>query len=158
MNIQLLILFIVLNVVNVILQTIKSLATVKCGKCMAALINALAYGLYTVVLVYTVCELPLFVKAGVVAVCNLIGVFIVKWLEEKVQKDKLWKVEMTVPKGEQVALMNEFDRNDISFNSTTSYKWAMFNCYCPTKQESHIVREIGKKHGAKFFVTESKVL
>ena len=34
---DLLILFIVLNVTNVIIQTIKSLATVKCGKTVAAL-------------------------------------------------------------------------------------------------------------------------
>lgn len=158
MNIQLLILFICLNVVNVILQTIKSLATVKCGKGMAALVNALAYGLYTVVLVYTVCDLPLFIKAGVVALCNLIGVFIVKWIEEKAQKDKLWKVEMTVAKGMQVKLMNELDKAGISYNSTITYKWALFNCYCSTKRQSHDVREIGKIYGAKFFASEGKVL
>ena len=32
MNTKLLILFIALNIVNVIIQTVKSLATVKCGK------------------------------------------------------------------------------------------------------------------------------
>ena len=78
---KLLILFIVLNVVNVIIQTVKSLATVKCGKGMASIVNAVAYGLYTIVLVYTMCDLPLYLKALVVALCNLVGVFIVKWLE-----------------------------------------------------------------------------
>ena len=59
MNTKLLILFIALNIVNVIIQTVKSLATVKCGKTVAAIVNAVAYGLYTVVVVYTVCDLPL---------------------------------------------------------------------------------------------------
>ena len=59
MNTELLIIFIVLNIVNVIIQTVKSLATVKCGKTVAAIVNAVAYGLYTVVVVYTVCDLPL---------------------------------------------------------------------------------------------------
>ena len=45
MNWNLLWLFVGLNVVNVIIQTVKSLATVKCGKTVAAMVNALAYGL-----------------------------------------------------------------------------------------------------------------
>ena len=50
---NLLIMFIVLSIVNVILQTVKSICTVKCGKGVAALVNAIAFGLYTVVIVYT---------------------------------------------------------------------------------------------------------
>ena len=82
-------LFVVLNVVNVVIQTIKSLATVKCGKGLAAIINALAYGFYTIVVVYMVCELPLWLKVVVVGLCNLVGVFAVKWGEELARKDKL---------------------------------------------------------------------
>ena len=84
--------FVVLNVVNVVIQTVKAIATIKCGKVPAAVINAAAYGLYTIVVVYTVCELPLWLKATVVAVANLVGVYVVKVFEEKARKDKLWKV------------------------------------------------------------------
>ena len=83
MNKELLIVFIVLNIVNVVIQTVKSLATVKCGKTVAAIVNAVAYGLYTVVVVYTVCDLPLWLKVVVVGVANLIGVYVVKYFEEK---------------------------------------------------------------------------
>ena len=96
MDTKLLIIFIVLNIFNVIIQTVKSIATVKCGKGAAALINAVAYGLYTIVTVYLLCDLDLWLKAVIVAVCNLIGVYVVKLLEEKARKDKLWKVEATV--------------------------------------------------------------
>ena len=96
MEMKLLILFIVMNIVNVVIQTIKSIATIKCGKTAAAIINAVAYGLYTVVIVYMMCELELWLKALIVAVANLIGVYVVKLLEEKARKDKLWKVEATV--------------------------------------------------------------
>ena len=87
MDTKLLIIFITLNVVNVIIQTVKSIATIKCGKVMAALVNAIAYGLYTVVVVYTVCDLPLWLKVVVVGVANLIGVYVVKWGEEKSRKE-----------------------------------------------------------------------
>ena len=36
---KLLIIFILLNIVNVIIQTVKSLATIKCGKTMASIVN-----------------------------------------------------------------------------------------------------------------------
>ena len=45
-----LLLFIILNAVNVFVQTIKSICTVKSGKTVAALVNAVAYGIYTVVM------------------------------------------------------------------------------------------------------------
>ena len=93
---NLIILFILLNIANVIIQTVKSIATIKCKKGVAALINAIAYGLYTVVVIYMVCELPLWFKVLVIAVANLIGVYVVKLIEEKSRKDKLWKVEATV--------------------------------------------------------------
>ena len=83
MDTKLLIIFIALNVVNVIIQTVKSIATIKCGKTAAAVVNAIAYGLYTVVVVYTVCDLPLWIKVVIVGGANLIGVYVVKWLEEK---------------------------------------------------------------------------
>ena len=47
MEMKLLILFIVMNVLNVVIQTVKSIATIKCGKTVAAIVNAVAYGLYT---------------------------------------------------------------------------------------------------------------
>ena len=54
---KLLILFIALNIINVILQTVRSICTIKCSKLVASLVNALTYGLYTIVLVYTMCDL-----------------------------------------------------------------------------------------------------
>lgn len=113
MNTRLVLIFIVLNIVNVILQTVKSIATVKCGKTMAALVNAIAYGLYTIVLVYTVCNLPLMLKAIVVAVCNLVGVYVVKLIEERTRKDKLWKVEATVDSKYTQSLHETLNNSDI---------------------------------------------
>lgn len=89
---DLLITFIILNIANVIIQTVKSIATIKCGKTAAALVNAFAYGLYTIVIVYTNADINLWVKVAVVAVANLIGVYVVKYFEEKKRKDQLWKI------------------------------------------------------------------
>lgn len=156
---KLLIIYIILNVINVLLQTIKSIATIKGGKLVSALTNAIAYGLYTVVVVYMMCDLPLWLKATIIGLCNLIGVYIVKWLEEKARRDKLWKIEMTVrnERAEDLAEMLKMAR--ISFNSvTTSGLDTVFNVYSKTQKESLAIKEMAKKFHAKYFVTESKVL
>ena len=74
-----LIVFIVLNVVNVVLQTIKSIATVVCGKWIAAIVNAITFGFYTIVVVFMTADgLGLLWKALIIGVANLVGVFAVK--------------------------------------------------------------------------------
>lgn len=158
MNTELLIIFVVLNIVNVVIQTVKSLATVKCGKTIAALVNAIAYGLYTVVTVYMMCELPLGWKAGIVALCNLVGVWVVKWAEEKARKDKLWKVEATVKPAEMNAIKTFCTVNNVPFSYINIDKYVIFNFYCATQKESALIKTVLNEHNAKYFVSESKTL
>ncbi len=159
MNWNLFWIFVVLNVVNVIIQTIKSIATVKCGKGAAAIINAIAYGLYTIVTVYMLCELPLIWKAGIVALCNLIGVYVVKWCEEKARKDKLWKVEATIPNCHTDELHYDLKAKSIPHNFIEDIgQYTVFNIYCETQKESAIAKVMLDKYKAKYFVSESKTL
>ncbi len=155
---NLLVIFIILNIVNVVIQTIKSLATVKCGKCGAAVANALAYGFYTIVVVYMVCDLDLWLKVVVVGACNLVGVFIVKWVEEISRKDKIWKVEVSVRNRERYDVMKDLDHFGVSYNyiNTSDDKWTTFNVYCATQKESEFVHEICKNYHAKYFISETK--
>ena len=159
MNTKLLILFIVLNIVNVIIQTVKSLATVKCGKTVAAIVNAVAYGLYTVVVVYTVCDLPLWLKVVVVGACNLVGVFCVKWGEEKARKDKLWEVRATVYESYTESLHHDLESANIPHNYIPNIgKYTIFNIYCETQVESKRVKNLLDYYKVKYFVSESKTL
>ena len=159
MNVNLLLTFIGLNIANVIIQTVKSIATVKCGKAVAALVNAVAYGLYTIVTVYMLCELSLGLKAIIVALCNLVGVFVVKWAEEKARKDKLWKVEATVLRGHTTALHCNLVDADIPHNYLENVgRYTLFNIFCATQKQSAKAKEIMAKYDAKYFVTESKNL
>lgn len=156
---NLLIEFIILNIINVIIQTVKSLVTVKCGKELASVVNAIAFGLYTVVTVYMMCELPLGTKALVVALCNLVGVYVVKFLEEKARKDKLWKVELTTKARYTEELHTNLKDLDIPHKYIENVgNYTIFNIYCATQKESALVRDIANRYKAKYFVTESKVL
>lgn len=157
MDTKLLVTFIILNILNVIIQTVKSLVTVKCGKVAAAVVNAIAYGLYTIVIIYTVCDLPLYLKALIVAICNLVGVFVVKLAEEKARREKLWKVEMTVRSEWTEVLDRELNEFRVPHNYIENVgKYTVFNVYCATQKESAFVKEVGTRHRAKFFVSETK--
>ena len=152
---DLLVLFILLSILNVVLQTVKSVVTIKGTPLAAAAINALAYFIYTFVIVYTNCELPLITKALICGITNFIGVWIVKLMEEKTRKDKLWKVEATIPMPYKRQVEDSLTKNGISYSSV----WANANyigitCYCENQEESKIVKDILQQNRAKFFVTE----
>lgn len=156
---KLLIIFIICNIINVIIQTVKSIATIKCGKTLASIINALAYGFYTYIVILMVCELPLFLKCIIVGACNLIGVWLVKFFEERMRKDKLWKVELTVPKAKANKLSIELENLNIPHNYIDNIgKYTIFNCFCKTQKDSKFIKELCNRYKAKYFVTESKVL
>lgn len=157
MDVKLLVGFIILNIVNVIIQTVKSIATVKYDKVVAAIINSIAYGLYTVVTVYMLCDLPLAWKAFIVAMCNLIGVYVVKALEEKARKDKLWKVEATVSAQYTERLHNELSVVKLPHNYIDKIgKYVIFNVYCETQADSIKAKKLLDYYHAKYFISESK--
>lgn len=164
MDIQLLVIFITLNILNVVIQTVKNLVTIKCGKGIAAIVNAIAFGLYTVVTVYMMCNLPLAWKAIIVALCNLVGVYVVKWFEEKARKDKLWKIEATIASGgplkdaKLLILKNDMGEASIPFNYIDLEKFIIINCYCSTQEQSRKAKQILDQYNAKYFVSESKNL
>lgn len=154
---KLLIFFIVLNIVNVILQTVKTLVTNKGGKWVAAWGNAIAYGVYTVLLVYMACDLSLWAKVFIVGGCNLLGVYIVKLVEEKMQKDRVWKIELTVPT-KNAAEVDWYSDAIPHGMIKLSEKHTMFNFYCATKEESKQVKDLAEKYGGKYFASEAKIL
>ena len=146
--------YIIFSILNVVIQTIRSIATIKCGKTVAALVNAVAYGLYTYIIVLTNADLNLWFKIIVVALANLVGVYVVKLVEEKGRKDKLWKVEMTVPNKYADAV--DFDLKDVPHSYIVVGKHTLFNFYCATQKESAKVKAIVDQYEAKYFVSESK--
>ena len=152
--------FVVLNVINVVIQTIKSIATIKCGAWSAAAINAVAYGLYTVVVVYMNADgLGLFWKAIIIGLANLLGVYVVKVIEEKNRKDKLWKVEATIYRGWTTMVHQALVAADIPHNYLENVgKYTLFNVYCETQADSVKAKEILDKYEARYFVSESKTL
>ena len=158
MTTQVIISFIVFNVLNVIIQTVKSIATIKCGKAVASIVNAVAYGLYTYIVVLMAADgINLWFKIAVIAGANLIGVYVVKLVEEKARKDKLWRVEMTIPKEYTDEIHTALKIIPHSYIENVG-NHTIFNFYCATQKDSQMVKMIADKYNAKYFVSESKNL
>ena len=154
---SLFIIFVLLSIVNVILNTFKTTITVKGGKLAAALINAVTFFVYTYVIIYTSCDLPMFLKASITAIINFVGVYAVKWFEEKARKDQLWKVEATIPARYTNAV--HLDLKDVPHNYIENVgKYTIFNFYCATQADSTKVKDIINQYEAKYFVSETKIL
>ena len=156
---NLIVIFTALTIVNVVFSTIKSIVTIKGGAFSASLISALYYGYYNIVLIYTVADFPLWQKVIVTFGCNLVGVFAVKYAEEKAKKDKLWKVEATVNTMEEAKeIISLLKEKRIPCNYVDINRYVLINCYCATQKQSAGVKNILDLYNAKYFATESKNL
>lgn len=154
-----LILFIICTAANVILSTIKSIVTVKGGKMTAALMNAITYGFYTYVIVLTTIDgVSTLGKMVITFACNFVGVYIVKWVEEKSRKDKLWKIESTVENEHGAEVHEALTKAGLPHNYIFVEKWFIFNVFCATQEETHTANEILKKFSAKSFVSENRAV
>ena len=154
-----LITFIILSIVNVIFSTIRSITTIKGDKFVASVISGAYFAFYNIMLIYTVADFPMWQKCVITFVCNVVGVFVVKWGEEKARKDKLWEVRATVYEPYTESLHHDLESANIPEKYMPNIgKYTIFNIYCETKAESKAAKAILDNNKAKFFVSESKNL
>jgi hypothetical protein len=151
--------FTILTVINVTLSTIRSLATIKCGKWVSALANAVCYGFYPLIVMLTAKDMVTIVANMIItALANFVCVWIIKYVEEKARKDKMWKVEMAIPNSGNIEwLKADFENNGIPCNYITVGSWVMFNCYCMKQEQTARVVDIAKALGGKYSAYESKI-
>lgn len=151
------VIFAIATVVNVTLSTIRSLCTIKCGKWLSALTNALCYGFYPLIVMLTAQgTVGIIINMAITAVANFICVWLIKLVEEKARKDKLWKVELAIPKKYTEQL--HFDLQNVPHNYTEVGAWTMFNCYCIDQSTTSYVTQFAKKYKGKISAYESKPL
>lgn len=154
-----LIIFIILSIVNVVFSTVRSITTIKSGKTIASLISGGYFAFYNIMLIYTVANFPMWEKCLITFVCNVVGVWVVKFVEERITKDKLWKVEASILNNYKEKVIGILTKAEIPFNYIEGVgKYTIFNIFCSTQEQSMAIKEILKTYRAKYFVSESKTL
>lgn len=156
---KIILIFIVLSIINVIFSTARSLLTINGGKWIASIMNASYFAFYNIVLIYTVADFPLWTKCVITFGANLIGVFIVKAIQERHTPVKLWKIEMALPipnSPNGSAIKKVLHNSGIECNYTNLGNWRIYNCYCDTKSKTKAVKNIAQKWGGRISAYESK--
>jgi hypothetical protein len=129
------------------------------NKLLAALLSGGYFAFYNVMVIFTVADFPLWQKCAITFFCNVVGVYVVKWGEEKARKDKLWEVRGTLTTPINcIAVCKDLDAANIPYNYIDVNKYIIFNCYCSTQADSSKVKKILNDWEMKYFVSESKTL
>ena len=154
------VIFAIATIVNVTLSTIRAICTIKGGKWISATTNAICYGFYPLIVMLTAKgTVDIIINMGITAIANFVCVWIIKFVEEKARKDKLWKVEATVLRGWTNELHRSLVKAEIPHNYLENVgKYTLFNIFCEKQSDSAKAREILNRFEAKYFVTESKNL
>ena len=147
--------FAIATVVNVTLSTVRAIATIKGGKWVSASMNALCYGFYPLIVMLTAKgTVDIIINMGITALANFVCVWLIKFVEEKSRKDKMWRVDLALPNEERDFAHRKLA--DIPHNYVECGSWTMFNCYCATQEETAKVKKLGVALGGKYSAYESK--
>ena len=145
--------FFLISLVNVILSSIKSICTVRYGRGINVLTNVISYSFYTVVVKQTA-SLPLEITVIATAIANALGVWLSYVILDRLQKERLWKIEVVVPKRYTEVIHTTL--NYISHDYIDVGPKTLFNFYCSTKAETKEVISQSKKYKGRFFAVENK--
>lgn len=152
--------FVILNFINVLINTARSLTTVKGGKWIASLMNALCYGYYTVIIVITATyEIPLTLKIIAVAIVNFIGVFTIKFCEEKMQKEKFWIYNATAKMSNKdlldVVALLKYAKIKLVYSKVADELYTL-QIFSNTQKESEMITSILNNYSIKYCAIETK--
>ena len=116
--------------------------------------SAVAYGFNTLVIkMITGVETWVAVLASVV--CNLIGVYIGLVITDKLRKDQLWKITVSIPTEKLHDFKTDLNEKEIAFVAyeTSWDKYKVVDIFSKSKKESRVAREIINKYNAKYTIS-----
>lgn len=156
--IKTIIIFAILQLVNVMLNTAKAVLTIKANKLVASIANAVTYGFYTIIVQWTA-KTDLSITIPITIITNLIGVYISLLILEKIKKDKLWKITISIPKEHYNNVKDYLITKNLGFieYETNNKNYKVFDIFSHTQKDSEEVKKIVSKYNAKYIVQEHNV-
>lgn len=147
-------LFFVLNLINVVLGTMRSILTVKSTPFVSMVINTVSYTFYSGI-VKLVSGQDMVVVLITTALTNIIGVYIARFILDKCKKDKLWRITATIPNSIDSGMITEkLKTKDIKSVVYVGEGVKLIDIYSKTQGESIVVKEILEPLKVKYSVVE----
>ena len=150
--VNVIIVFCICSLVNVILSTLKTLIMVNAGRGSAIVINAVCYGFYTFV-VKQLAEVDQWTAVLVTIGANIVGVWISYKIMDLFKKDKLWRITVTL---KNKKALDECKANLEKYNVgfTPIEKTNSIDIYSYNQKESAIIKNILANYDYKYFIQE----
>lgn len=158
MTTKTIIIFILLQLLNVILQTTRSILTIKANKIIASIASAVAYGVYAVVTVVMVSGFELWLVVAVTATTNLIGTYFSKWLLEKFHKDNLWEIIAITTQQNASTLKPQLEQQNIlSYYINLENGKSILHIYSKNQKDSILIKTLLDKTQCQYIVQQQDV-
>ena len=146
------IVFCICSLVNVILSTLKTLIMVNAGRGSAIIINAVCYGFYTFV-VKQLAEVDYWTAVLVTIGANIVGVWISYKIMDLFKKDKLWRITVTL-KNKKALDECKVNLEKYNIGFTPIEKTNSIDIYSYNQKESAIIKTILANYDYKYFIQE----
>lgn len=147
-----LMIFIIIQFLNVIISTIKTILTVKSGKTTAAAINAVSYT-FGAVVTKLLTQQSFEVVICVTLLTNIVGVYLAKVILEKFPKEKFWIIMTTCKIADKDPIEKELRRRDIKYIGFLAENNRYFlNIFSHSRAENALIKEIFGNFHTKSFV------
>ena len=151
------ILFIILQVINVILSTVKSIVLIKGHKWGTVVANTIYFGVYTAVLKQLTAIDDIFMLVVITMAANFIGTWIGIEVTEKLRKADLWTIN-TVVKAEYLKdykkALNEANIKYISYQTTWD-ECSAVDIFSESRAESKTIKKILDQFKVKYSIHAS---
>ena len=150
--VNVIVVFCICSLVNVILSTLKTLIMVNAGRGSAIIINAVCYGFYTLV-VKQLTSVDYMTAVTVTILANIVGVWISYKIMDLFKKDKLWRITVTL---KNKKALDEWRENLEKYNIgvTPIEKTNSIDIYSYNQKESAIIKNILGNYDYKYFIQE----
>lgn len=152
--------FIICQLINVALNTAKTIIMHKEEKISSSIINAITYGFYAIIVVMTASELSLWITIVITAITNLIGVYGSMWVLERFKKDSLWEIVATIQgidNARHLEINLTIDKISYNYTKTNKENEYVFHIYSENQKQSTFIKNRLDYVGAKYIVHEEKV-
>ena len=147
--------FAVIQVINVILSTVRSILTVNGSKLTASLVSSISYTIGAII-TKMVTQQNFEVIIVVTFFTNLIGVYVAKLILEKTKKEKIWTVTATLRPDTKDLVEGELLKRGVKFTLCPALNDRfLISIFSYSRGESTIVKEIMDKNQIKFTITEN---
>lgn len=150
-----------LQLINVVLGTLRSILTVSAKAHVSALINAISFTFYNAV-VKMITNQDMEIVLVTTFFTNLLGVYLAKAILDMARKDKLWVFCATIKNRsdndgiDTVIAMLDNAKIKYVYNTVVPNKLFTMQIFSYNQKESAMITQILKNYNIKYYITETK--